>query len=698
MSGRLQKRLAIVFAVAATGLALYLFTRDDLEVADQSASVIGAFFGLAGLALALYGILANRPPASLEEAVTAAKEKLVHRVRRQWVTEVGHRLLEDPGPIPVLWHLVDDAGLTDHPHLVGEDLGAFEGSSRKIPELARFLEERLRRRRLVVTGAPGTGKTTLAVQLLLHLVRTGRDEADPVPVLVPVNGWDTTAHPRLHDWLAVRLLLDYPELATPMSGTSTVRVLLDRGHILPILDGLDEIPPPARVAVITALNRWLGEDDRLVVTSRVAEYGQAVAQAGAALNAAAVIAPAPITATAAGDYLRESLPREPRHDWTPVWAALEDRSLPGLSRLVETALGLWLIRAVYVLPAADPAPLTGFPALRETTLRAHLFDHLIPAVVDVPHLDRALATPFRPRTRRHPDHVRDHLTYLARLLRRNDTYDLPWWHLARYALSPAEQRRVTRLIRLAAGLAAGLALGFAVGPASGLAGGLVIGLAAGRAGAWFTETPGYADLRPSGRGSALVRHLRNGLVGGLAGALVLWGVLGGVLGLKNALASALVVGLTVSFVGESIKWAERPASFTAATTPLTIWKADRTLTLLRVLSFGLVGGLAVGLTLSFAFGMTNALAVVIVGGFVAGLLEGDHHAWIACTVTVLRLARRERVPRRLMAFLDDAHRLGLLRTVGPVYQFRHAEFQDHLAALPPPGSTVMTPGPAGNTG
>jgi ketosteroid isomerase-like protein len=32
-----------------------------------------------------------------------------------------------------------------------------------------------------------------------------------------------------------------------------------------------------------------------------------------------------------------------------------------------------------------------------------------------------------------------------------------------------------------------------------------------------------------------------------------------------------------------------------------------------------------------------------------------------------------------MRFLDDAHRLGLLRTVGPIYQFRHAELQDHFA-------------------
>jgi hypothetical protein len=38
-----------------------------------------------------------------------------------------------------------------------------------------------------------------------------------------------------------------------------------------------------------------------------------------------------------------------------------------------------------------------------------------------------------------------------------------------------------------------------------------------------------------------------------------------------------------------------------------------------------------------------------------------------------------RLPLRLMRFLDDAHRRGVLRQVGAVYQFRHARLQDRLA-------------------
>ena len=33
-----------------------------------------------------------------------------------------------------------------------------------------------------------------------------------------------------------------------------------------------------------------------------------------------------------------------------------------------------------------------------------------------------------------------------------------------------------------------------------------------------------------------------------------------------------------------------------------------------------------------------------------------------------------------MGFLADAHERNILRTVGPVYQFRHARLQDRLAS------------------
>ncbi|MFC4535273.1 hypothetical protein [Sphaerisporangium dianthi] len=63
----------------------------------------------------------------------------------------------------------------------------------------------------------------------------------------------------------------------------------------------------------------------------------------------------------------------------------------------------------------------------------------------------------------------------------------------------------------------------------------------------------------------------------------------------------------------------------------------------------------------------------------AGLALVHHSAWPACEIIARHLVAGGECPRNLMPFLDDAHQVGLLRVVGPVYQFRHADLRDHLA-------------------
>lgn len=57
------------------------------------------------------------------------------------------------------------------------------------------------------------------------------------------------------------------------------------------------------------------------------------------------------------------------------------------------------------------------------------------------------------------------------------------------------------------------------------------------------------------------------------------------------------------------------------------------------------------------------------------------------SLTRIYLALTGRLPFRLMRFLEDAHQRGVLRQVGPEYQFRHARLQEYLASTPtpPPG-------------
>ena len=155
-------------------------------------------------------------------------------------------------------------------------------------------------------------------------------------------------------------------------------------------------------------------------------------------------------------------------------------------------------------------------------------------------------------------------------------------------------------------------------------------------------------------------------------------------------APGLVTGMGLFLYGVLyglVKWLETPAPMGQARTPVATWRADRFLQTFRILAmtflfgpfFGLTTEHASGLLFGFTAGCTAGLAVGI-GGFVTGLAVTGHHSWLLCQMTTLRLARKGRLPRNLMPLLDDAHRLGLLRAVGPIYQFRHAGFHDHLAA------------------
>ncbi|GAA0986654.1 hypothetical protein GCM10009555_064530 [Acrocarpospora macrocephala] len=172
---------------------------------------------------------------------------LAARVQKPWSEEARLRSLGDPEPIPVIWNLTSDPALMNQPRLISRDgdvLLTLDGRSDQVPALARAFRDTLKRRRLVITGGPGTGKTTLAVQLLLGLLATRAadlatvrkaktSEVVPVPVLLPLSSWNTTTHPLLQDWLVDRL--------APDLGKRTADALLSGGHILPILDGLDEI-------------------------------------------------------------------------------------------------------------------------------------------------------------------------------------------------------------------------------------------------------------------------------------------------------------------------------------------------------------------------------------------------------------------------------------------------------------------------
>ncbi len=701
-------RIGLLFLVGCVVLVGLLMVAGSQD-AGRLAQFLGIVFAVPALAIPLV-TWGRRGPAAAAAPTAGqlddAREMLAGVIAQQWRQEALARSLGDPEPMPVCWGLTEPA-VMDHPRFIAVGELSFTGRSDQIDALAAEFR-RLRRRRLVILGTPGSGKTTLAVQLLLELLAT-RQPGEPVPVLVSLAGWNPAEQPQLHTWLAARLADDYPSLGA--FSPTTAQALAEQGHLLPILDGLDELPEPRRPKVIAALNMSLTNTDQLVLTSRTTEYATAVTEAGDVLTSAAVIAPTPLTAAQAADYLTHCLPPDSGPTWRELLHRLRSGTAGHLAPVLATPLGLWLLRTVYITSRADPTPLLT-PGV--TPVQTDLFDQLIPAVLTT-RLASCHGNLFRPRRSWNPHDVRGWLTYLARLLHHTGTRDLCWWHLARHTLTP-------RLVALTVGLSLGLVFGvvvaltveLTVGPVARLAGGLTFGVTLGltfglmlepTAHRWLADEPAQANLQVKQRVALLTRRLAVGSTVGLPVGLVV-GLVGGLtVGLTTGQALGLTVGLTVGpTVGLAgglaiglIEWVGIPNRTDWASGPQSTYRATRTLTVLQVCLAVLATALAIGLAGQLLASLMGGLTVDLAGGLMVGLASGlaagltaglaarraarlviRSGAWLTYVLATCQLAASRKLPLRLMSFLDDAYRLGLLRTVGPAYQFRHAQFQDHL--------------------
>jgi hypothetical protein len=732
-SDRARNLASLVAQLALLGsavLVVVVLITQGVNQAGAWTTVIGGYLAIAGPLISL-GRWRRKQRAAAGEPVRSsqvaqAAQELAVAVREQWRREAEVRSLGDPDPMPVRWRLSDPT-VMDHDEHIAPTPVIWSGRSDQIQVLTDQFR-RLRRRRLVIVGAPGTGKTTLAVQLLLQLLDDWRP-GEPVPVLFSLASWDPQGQPRVQDWLANQLTQTYPDLRA--FGADAVHKLADQGRLLPVLDGLDEIPPDRRGEVINRLNASLLADTGLIMTSRTTEYAEAV-HAREMLSAAAVIEPEPLTASEAAAYLKDLLPRQPDESWRAVLAALRSNTAGPLAEVVTSALGLWLLRVVYIEGHRDPKPLIdpGY-YLNPTSIQHHLHEELIPAAVrSRPPLPGG-QDPLRPRRQHDPDQVRQWLTTLAVELRDAKTRDWRWWQLADQTLTNRQLgvplgllfglvlSWVFALNGPGAGLVSGLGSGLPVGLGSGLfgmefalafgvtfglvgvvvgwlhglmigLGGLVVGLASGVlvglvigfAGG-HRDAPAYIDLRLHGRIRALCRKLAVGMLGGVFGGLLagLWSGLraGLAVGLRHGLLiglGGLLAGLAFGLIG----FAASPSIARRASCPTESHRGDRALTILASSVLGLVAGLV--------FGVTAGPVAGLLFGLVTGLVIAPvvtNTRWSTFAVAALWLGARGRLPLSLMDFLEDAYRLGLLRIVGPVYQFRHAALQDHLA---PPGETA----------
>ncbi|MBE1875947.1 NACHT domain-containing protein [Myceligenerans pegani] len=733
-------RWRVVFAVGSmllfVGAGIYFMLDGGLELTEQLAS-IGSF--LLGAITLWFGAFAPVPGKLAPNSEVSILEQLAGVVREQWLEEATRRGLNHPLPLALRWTAADPGLMPSLgairgklPRLWGkgtEHRRLLTGSLAEVSE--RFLQ--LPTRRLVVLGEPGAGKTVLAIQLLLELMER-RARGTMVPVLLPMASWNPEER-GLREWIADQLGEMYPGLNASVAGggsaapISLAQALLRDDLVLPILDGLDEVPEHLRAVALQAMNFAFTESrataDPIVVTCRIHEYREifertpsspdAVAAAEEPLAAAAVVEIRPVEREEARRYLLQSTPPQQAAKWEPVFRQIRRDPRGPLARALSSPLMITLARAGYSRTTADTARLLELGQSDRVRIEEHLLDQLVPAVY------AGSLGPTGRRSRYDSDRAGRWLAYLARQNARGETRDIAWWNLidgvprvARAAIFAVAFGAVigpvyglTLALLFALGLdAVGATMieqhtATAVGLMGGASGGLVYGAVGG------LRTPQVpSSARVALRGNVR-RILRWSVAGLLAGFTIGFGagLFGGRLGdIEDGLRSGVIFAIGGTLVFGLVSLFGHPADVSRAVTPGSALRADRMSSLTFEVGVGLGGALTVGFGGGVSAGMGGGIPAIGVGfalalglsigtsvGLVVSLVRGRASAWNCFGVARTWLAWRGALPWQVMDFLDDAHRRGVLRQVGAVYQFRHARLQDRL-------STRDSPTPAENGG
>lgn len=361
--------------------------------------------------------------------------------------------------------------------------GAEVGTLSKVGEYYRNLTTG----RMVVLGDPGSGKTVLALHIVLDLLKHRTDDPDqpgPVPVRVNAASWDTGTS--FDDWFTERLAQDYhlrPRVAF---------MLIETLRVLPVIDGLDEmdplvaeldasdprhIPPQRARYALDSLNKgvWLTRPVILMCRSKVYENTSRLSEDGgeAGLHEASGVMLRPLDSSEIWTYLE--LRREARGIDSSAWALVTDQLIAHPNGTLAVKLQtpwLLMLAAEALIAGKHPTAAALAAASDEGTIEDLLFASLIPAATSGQRDQSAHSQ--RPYT----DHqVHTWLHNLAQHLETKRTRgtggtDIGLWQIWELA--------GVRTCRLWHGLAAGLTAGLTVGP-HGRAPGRAPGRAHGRA-------------------------------------------------------------------------------------------------------------------------------------------------------------------------------------------------------------------------
>lgn len=548
---------------------------------------------------------------------------------------------------------------------------------------------------LLILGAPGSGKTTILLELAEELLDIAeKEKTHPIPVPFNLSSWAARRLP-LADWLA-------DELESPLYGVSRklAEHWITSEQIVPLLDGLDEVTGDAREGCAEAINKYRSEHGLLsmAVCSRSDEYQNLTAR----LKFPSAVAVQPLKRLEVEEHFDRN-----------------KEALVGIRTAVERDPALWQL-------LDNPLMLSVATVAYQEVEKSRSW-----AGGDIEHwrewlFAKYVAAMFRRRDsqiRYSPKQTKHWLSSLACILARNNQAILYLENLDFQWLSSRAQRGLARVglvffSALVGGLVGGL-IGKMSGHVNGrlndgLSGGLLGGLVGTVLKLQPVEKMRFRWVDMSSRSKALGDGFRAGLLVGLLG-LIFWllfglvvglralllgerfggmagwlsdvlgggpfaGLLGGLLsgllvglllGLILGLVLALFVWLTRSFTSEAIQ-KDRSVVNEGTHRSINIALLSGTIFWLSFSEIGAIAGLP-----------GTGMSVGLIGGLLVGLLCGGLFA-LKHLVLRLLLWTHGSAPLRYVAFLARAKELLFLHQVGGGYIFVHRMFLEYFVSLEEP--------------
>jgi hypothetical protein len=504
-----------------------------------------------------------------------------------------------------------------------------------------------------------------------------------VPVSVKLSTWDPGIP--LAAWIERQLLEDFPYLSTTPQRRQAAGELA-KNRVLPIMDGLDELPEELRPGVIKAIEgEW--HDRPFVLSCRSTEFEHAMT--GLSLHHVLVTELQPIQPAEAADILQaHEQPPDSRLD--PLVSTLTSQPEGAAARALDTPFMLSLARdtnvAIADLLAADTRTESADAVKRQL-------------------LGAFIQATYEKGTRWPLDRARRYLRFLA-----GQTVEgkLEWWQLERAVPSwvfPVVGVIIAGVVCsvLAAGFFALFNrpwVGFWIGFGAGVLGAVIIWRVNNARQDPQDRMPRRARPRFRSpkqlRRVELARALGFGLMGAAPLAVMTWFLYRPP---RYTIIGAALSGLTFAVA----RYLSQPNDPVRHVTPESLLAADRATVLYATFAGALAGFLTGGyLGLVFREGhrpslgslailryqspvllLLGAAGGAILSGAGLGLMTFGSSAWGQFVTTRLWLALHGRAPLRLMAFLSRACKYGVLRQVSGYYEFRHQLLEDYLTQVPP---------------